>query len=57
MLLQFLSAREKGVLIDRQSLSCISSGGNRSALCLLGSFKGGFHDQVVYLDDSNSVQL
>ena len=56
MLLQFpFLVREKGALIDRQSLSCISLPQVATALCLPGSFRrrGFLPDQVVYLDDSN----
>ncbi len=58
MLLQFpFLVREKGALIDRQSLSCISLPQVATGLRLRlpGSFRRrGFQpDQVVYLDDSN----
>ena len=46
----------KGALIDNQrSSNKFAASGNRSALCLPGSFRRrGFQpDQVVYLDDSN----
>ena len=60
MLLQFpFLVREKGALIDRQSLSCISlpqvATGLRFA-CRARSVSGDLRvqpDQVVYLDDSN----
>ena len=46
----------KGAFIDNQrSSNKFAASGNRSALCLPGSFRRrGFQpDQVVYLDDSN----